>query len=170
MRQVLKRHSMMYMASQQGSTWNGVFYPGYEGNTNLKAETSKNWEAFIENSNAYQTTRLTDFRSEIKDGIVPAVAASGNNTRVNRAETEVNGLNLTSDWQIKHTLFGLNYSHQKVEGRHSNDVAWSDVNLVPENTGLVYIGYQHPRFDVRTELQYVDERRDVLFLMLATIY
>ena len=143
-----------------GSTWNGVFYPGYEGNTNLKAETSKNWEAFIENSNAYQTTRLTGFRSEIKDGIVPAVAASGNNTRVNRAETEVNGLNLTSDWQIKHTLFGLNYSHQKVEGRHSNDVAWSDVNLVPENTGLVYIGYQHPRFDVRTELQYVDERRD----------
>lgn len=143
-----------------GSTWDGVFYPGYEGNIDLKAETSKTWEAFIENSNPYQTTRLTGFRSKIKNGIVPAVAVSGNNTRVNRAETDVNGLSLASDWQMKHTLFGFNYSHQTVEGRDSKDGAWTDVNLVPENTGLVYVGYQQPRFDIRTELQYVDERRD----------
>ena len=41
----------------------------YEGNPNLKAETSKNWEAFIENSNQYHKTRLTGFQSKLNDGL-----------------------------------------------------------------------------------------------------
>ena len=144
----------------EGYSWKDVYYPGYVGNENLKAETSKNWEAFIEHSNAYQTTRLTGFQSKIEDGIIPLTLASGDKTRTNRAETKVKGVTLVSDWTVNNTLFGLSYTNQSVEGRNATQGEYTTDNTIPKNTGLLYLGYKQPKFDIRSELEYVDDRHD----------
>ena len=86
--------------------------------------------------------------------------ASGDKTRTNRAETKVKGVTLVSDWTVNNTLFGLSYTNQSVEGRNATQGEYTTDNTIPKNTGLLYLGYKQPKFDIRSELEYVDARHD----------
>ena len=128
-------------------------YP-YEGNPNLKAETSKNWEVFIENSNQYHKTRLTGFQSRLDDGLFYKFGFPS--TTTNKSEAKIKGINLKSDWQVNHILFGIDYTNQRIESKNTGEIFKEDNNQ-PENKGIIYVGYQHPTFDIRLENQYVGD-------------
>ena len=142
-----------YDAFAVNPAWN------YIGNPNLKAETSKNTEVFVEYSNALTTTRLTAYQSDINDRITTEkLANSSYSTTVNRNESEIKGLSLTSDWTLNNTLFGLNYTNQRIEDTNQGIVT-EDASIA-ENIGLAYIGYKQPSFDIRAESQYTGKRVD----------
>lgn len=128
---------------------------GYRGNPNLKAETSKNWEVFAENSNQYHKTRLTGYQSKLTDGLFDQRATPS--TTINQDEVKIQGINLTSDWKVNNLLFGLNYDYQKTENTKG---ANKDKELThrPNHKGVVYVGYQQLNYDIRAEVQYLGER------------
>lgn len=129
---------------------------GYRGNPNLKAETSKNWDVFVENSNQYHKTRLTGYQSKLIDGLFYQSATTPSTT-INQDEVQVQGINLTSDWQVNKLLLGLNYDYQKTENTKGTNKG-KELTHRPNHKGLFYIGYQQPNFDVRAEIQYLGER------------
>ncbi|ELA08615.1 TonB-dependent receptor [Moraxella macacae 0408225] len=124
---------------------------GYRGNPNLKAETSNNREVFIENSNAYQTTRLTGYQSNLIDAIVSDYSKSPATT-FNQGKMQIKGVNLTSDWQIDKVLFGINYDYQDTKDQNGKGLPFH-----PHYKGLIYVGYQQPKFDVRLEQQKIGD-------------
>ena len=157
------RMGASYATGFRAPTFNDLYghaegsYP-YEGNPNLKAETSKNWEAFIENSNQYHKTRLTGFQSKLNDGLFYQYNFQAPSTTVNKSEAKIKGINLTSDWQVNHILFGIDYTNQRIESKNTGEVFKEDNNQ-PENKGIIYVGYQHPTFDIRLENQYVGDTK-----------
>ena len=113
----------------------------------------------MEYSNALTTTRLTAYQSDINDRITTEkLANSSYSTKVNRNESEIKGLSLTSDWTLNNTLFGLNYTNQRIEDTNQGIVT-EDASIA-ENIGLAYIGYKQPSFDIRAESQYTGKRVD----------
>lgn len=125
---------------------------GYQGNPNLKVETSRNGELFVENSNASQTSRLTGYRSKLNDGLFYQYNTDRPSTTVNQQQATIQGINVVSDWHINHSSFGVNYDYQ--QGKDEND---KTLKAIPKHKGLVYVGYQQPNYDVRAEWQHVGE-------------
>lgn len=146
-----------YATGFRAPTFNEL-YNTSSGNPNLKAETSKNFEVFAEYNNDLQTTRITGYKNKVKDLInwvsqpTPENKWAGINKNFNKAD--IKGVSLTSDWQIKDILFGLNYDYQQAKNS-DND---TDLPIRPKNKGLIYVGYRQPAFDVRTEVQYMGKR------------
>ena len=138
-----------YSTGFRAPTFNDLYYPGYN-NPDLKPESSKNTEVFVEYNKGNQISRLTGYHTDVKDLI-------GGNT--NTGEAKIKGLSLTSDWRVDSFLFGLGYDYLDAK----NDTSASpnkgnDLVYRPKNSGLIYIGYQQPTFDVRLEAKHTDDR------------
>ena len=138
-----------YATNFRAPTFNDLYYPGYS-NSNLKSETSKNSEIFVEHSNNLQKTRVTTYQSDIKNKI----QADENYIPQNIAQAKIKGVNLQSDWHINNLLFGFNYDYTNAEDKATG----LQLTYQPKNKGIVYLGYQQPKYDIRTELQHVGER------------
>lgn len=111
-------------------------------------QTNKNWETFVENRGKNHVTRFTAYQTDYKNKIVWI-----NNATSNVPNSSIKGVNLTSDWQLNHILFGINYDYQKAE----NDKTKQILAHHPKHRGLIYVGYQQPKFDIRAEAQYASK-------------
>lgn len=145
------RVGVNYATGFKAPTFNQLFWPG-GGNPNLKPETSKNTELFLEMVGKQHRTRLTGYYSDVKDLITGWPAAN-----INQAKIE--GLTLSSDWQFDHYLAGISYDYQE-----ANDVTVvagnktkNNLSIRPEHKGTAYLGYAHDDFDVRAEYQQVGD-------------
>lgn len=138
-----------YATGFRAPTFNDLYYPGYS-NPDLKPETSKNTEVFVEYNKGNQNSRLTGYYTDVDDLI---------NNATNTSEAQIKGLSLTSDWSVNSFLFGLGYDYLEAKDKTTNSANY-DNELVyrPKNSGLIYVGYQQPAFDVRLEAKYTDER------------
>lgn len=143
-----------YATGFRAPTFNDLYFPGYS-NPNLKPEKTENTEVFVEYSNEDQRSRLTGYYTDAEDLI------SGG---TNISEAKIKGLSLTSDWFVDSLIFGLGYDYLDAEDRNSTQPAFGDStygnDLVyrPKHTGLIYVGYQQPRYDVRLEAKYTSDR------------
>jgi vitamin B12 transporter len=138
-----------YATGFRAPTLNDLYYPGYS-NPDLKPETSKNTEVFVEYNKGNQLSRLTGYHTDVEDLI-------GGNT--NTGEAKIKGLSLTSDWRVNSFLFGLGYDYLDAKDDTSASAnKGNDLVYRPKNSGLVYIGYQQPTFDIRLEAKHTDDR------------
>ncbi|MGM8870655.1 TonB-dependent receptor domain-containing protein [Psychrobacter sp. 2Y5] len=138
-----------YSTGFRAPTFNDLYYPGYS-NPNLKPETSKNTEVFVEYNKGNQVSRLTGYHTDVEDLI-------GGNT--NTAEAKIKGLSLTSDWQVNSFIFGLGYDYLKAENNTSGSSnKGNELVYRPKNSGLIYVGYQQPSYDLRLEAKHTDDR------------
>ena len=81
----------------------------------------------------------------------------GGNT--NTAEAKIKGLSLTSDWQVNSFIFGLGYDYLKAENNTSGSSnKGNELVYRPKNSGLIYVGYQQPSYDLRLEAKHTDDR------------
>ena len=132
----------------------------YIPNEDLSVEKSKNLEIFIESNDAIQTTRLTAFRSNVKDLITNMELPGYKYQATNVDEARLSGYNLTSDWQLSNLLFGGQYAYTDAEERLGTNKG-KQLVFRPEHTGLIYVGYQAANFDIRTEAEYVGKTYNV---------
>ncbi len=138
-----------YSTGFRAPTFNDLYYPGFS-NPNLKPETSKNTEVFVEYNKGNQISRLTGYYTDVEDLI-------GGNT--NTGEAKIKGLSLTSDWLIDSFIFGLGYDYLDAKDDTSGSTnKGNDLVYRPKNSGLIYVGYQQPTFDVRLEAKHTDDR------------
>ena len=138
-----------YSTGFRAPTFNDLYYPGYN-NPDLKPETSKNTEVFVEYNKGNQISRLTGYHTDVEDLI-------GGNT--NTGEAKIKGVSLTSDWRVNSFLFGLGYDYLDAKDKTANSANYNnDLVYRPQNSGLIYIGYQQPTFDVRLEAKHTDDR------------
>ncbi|PKH68682.1 TonB-dependent receptor [Psychrobacter sp. 4Dc] len=138
-----------YATGFRAPTFNDLYYPG-DNNPNLKPERSENTEVFIEYANDMQTSRLTGYHTDAEDLI-----ASGTNI----SEAKIKGLSLTSDWNMNDFIFGLGYDYLDAKNKTKTNANFDQqLPYRPKNSGLVYIGYQQPTFDMRLEAKYSDDR------------
>jgi vitamin B12 transporter len=138
-----------YATGFRAPTFNDLYYPGYS-NPDLKPETSKNTEVFVEYNKGSQISRLTGYHTDVDDFISNAT---------NTSKAQIKGLSLTSDWRVSSFVFGLGYDYLDAKNKTKNDVNFDQqLPYRPKNSGLVYIGYQQPTFDMRLEAKYSDDR------------
>ena len=130
--------------------------PVYGGDLNLRPETSDNYEVFAQYNGQYErmshNTRLTGYRNDVDDLI-----AYSNFQAKNINEAKIEGVSLTSDWEMNDYLFGGSYDYQQAK---DNSGGSNDDNFLPfrpEHQGLVYVGYRLPSLDVRAEYEYVGD-------------
>ena len=151
-----------YATGFRAPTFNDAYFKSsyFSGNPNLKPETSKNSEIFIENQHTFaplsakQKTRLTAYHSKLTDGIV---ITDNYSTMENLDSATIKGLNLSSDWQRNPLLFGLNYDYQDSENGGKKNKG-KQLTYRATHKGLAYIGYQRPKFDIRAEMEYSGKR------------
>lgn len=138
-----------YATGFRAPTFNDLYYPG-DNNPNLKPERTENTEVFVEYANGVQTSRLTGYHTDAEDLI-----ASGTNI----SEAKIKGLSLTSDWNMSTFIFGLGYDYLDAKNKTRTNANFDQqLPYRPKNSGLVYIGYQQPMFDMRLEAKYSDDR------------
>ena len=66
---------------------------------------------------------------------------------------------MTSDWSVSSFVFGLGYDYLEAKDKTTNSANYNnDLVYRPQNSSLIYLGYQQPAFDVRLEAKYTDER------------
>lgn len=127
----------------------------YVPNENLKVEKSKDFEAFIESATDLQLTRLTAFNSHVDDLIDNDQDPVTKKYRaVNIDKAKLTGFSLTSDWQINQVLFGGHYTRTDAEEQRGANKG-NQLVFRPKHTGLAYVGYQAPSFDIKTEVEHV---------------
>lgn len=148
-----------YATNFRAPTFNDLYWQGSE-NPNLKPETSKNGEIFVENHNQNQRTRLTVYQSKLTDKLawVTTDPKTYAGQMQNIDKVDIKGASLTSDWTVNNLLFGASYDYVDTEDKKTG----KELTYQPKNKGMVYVGYQQPQFDIRAEVQHVGERfRDV---------
>lgn len=130
----------------------------YVPNENLKVEKSNNLEVFIESNTDHQMTRITGFNSNVSDLIENVYdPATYKYKATNIDSAQLSGYSITSDWQLNNVLLGGQYTYTHAENR-SGPNKGKQLVFRPEHTGLAYIGYQAPKFDVRAEAEYGGKR------------
>lgn len=140
-----------YATGFRAPTFNDIQY----GVDNLKPETSKNSELFIENRTANQSTRLTGFMSKVNDKII--INPDNNYLSQNVDKVDIKGATLTTDWQFGYLTTGASYTHQSVKnatGRNEDKF----LKYVPKDQGNWYIGYSQPKYDIRAEVEHIGKR------------
>lgn len=155
------RAGVNYAKGYRVPTFNDLYWPGSE-NPGLKPETSDNYEAFLEYATSLQLTRVTGYRNKVEDLLTyksqfdsEGQWIGGRTENIEKAKVE--GVTLTSDWNINDYLFGLSYDYQKAKNNSGNANDGNDLNNRPEHKGLIYVGYQLADLDLRAEYQYVDK-------------
>ncbi|WP_227430588.1 TonB-dependent receptor domain-containing protein [Psychrobacter sp. I-STPA6b] len=128
---------------------------GGSGNPNLKPETSDNYEVFIENNSQLQTTRLTGYHSKVENLIDYDSNNSWKMGNIDKAR--IQGVTVTSDWNINNYLLGFSYDYQDAKNKSGN-YKGDQIKFRPRHKGLVYAGYQGNDFDVRAEVQHISDR------------
>ena len=130
-------------------TFNDLYWPG-ASSPDLRPETTETTELFFEFTNNLQATRLTGYYTDAEDLIT-----GGRNI----GKAKIKGVSLTSDWIYDSFLFGLGYDYLKAEDdTKGSNTYGNQLDHRPENSALLYVGYQQPSFDVRLEAKYNDER------------
>ncbi|WP_201583798.1 TonB-dependent receptor plug domain-containing protein [Psychrobacter jeotgali] len=150
-----------YAKGYRAPSFTQLFGPtSWGGNPNLKPETSDNYEAFIEYDTLLQSTRLTGYNNKVED----LIASDGINTpeypygkNINIDKSKIEGVTLTSDWNIDNYLFGLSYDYQKAKDDSGKATDGNYLPIRPEHKGLIYMGYKLSDIDIRAEYQYVDD-------------
>lgn len=150
-----------YAKGYRAPTFNDLYGPtNWGSNPNLKPETSDNYEAFIEYVNQTQSTRLTGYQNKVTD----LIASDGNKTsqypygkNINIDEAKIEGVTLTSDWNMDNYLFGLSYDYQNAKDNSGKTNDGRYLPIRPEHKGLVYVGYQLSDVNIRAEYQYIDD-------------
>lgn len=150
-----------YAKGFRAPDFNQLYYPG-SGNPDLDAETSDNYEAFIEYKTLLQSTRLTGYYNKVDDLInFNAIYDSKGNyvdgSYENIEQAKINGLTLTSDWELNSYLFGGSYDYQSAKDDSEGVNDGNFLAIRPEHKGLVYVGYRLPSLDIRAEYQYVGD-------------
>ena len=144
-----------YATGFKAPTFNQLYWPqdqwGGGGNPNLRPETSKNSEAFIELTGNNHKTRITGYHTDAKDLIAGWPAQN-----INKAE--ITGVTITSDWQANNYLAGLSYDYQEANAIATNangEKTKSNLTVRPEHKGTAYVGYATDDFNIRAEYQKV---------------
>ncbi|MGX8220085.1 TonB-dependent receptor [Psychrobacter celer] len=138
-----------YATGFRSPTFNDLYWPGFS-NPNLKPERTENTEVFVEYVNDAQTSRLTGYYTDAEDLISSAA---------NISEAKIKGLSLTSDWNMNAFIFGLGYDYLDAKDKTANSASYNQqLAYRPKNSGMVYVGYQQPMFDVRLEAKHTDDR------------
>ncbi|WP_201617134.1 TonB-dependent receptor plug domain-containing protein [Psychrobacter urativorans] len=153
------RAGASYAKGFRAPTFNDI-YPGYGGDSDLKPESSDNYEAFVEYETLLQLTRLTGYRNEVEDLIASDGIPTPENpygSIKNIDEAKIEGLSLTSDWVIDNYLLGGSYDYQKAKDNSGGSDDGNFLAIRPEHKGLVYAGYRLPSLDIRAEYQYVGD-------------
>lgn len=150
-----------YAKGFRAPDFNELYYPG-SGNPRLNAETSDNYEAFIEYDTLLQSTRLTGYHNKVDDLINFNALYDSNGKYIggsyeNIEQTKTKGVSLTSDWVINNYLLGGSYDYQQAKDDSSKANDGNFLAIRPEHKGLVYMGYRLPSLDIRAEYQYVDD-------------
>ncbi|HAR76868.1 MAG TPA: TonB-dependent receptor [Psychrobacter sp.] len=149
-----------YAKGFRAPSFNDLYSP-FGGNADLKAETSDNYEVFIKYDTPLQSTRLTGYRNNVEDLItyvtkpVPGNPFAGGSENVNEAKIE--GVSLTSDWELNSYLFGGSYDYQQAKDSSGGANDDNFLAIRPEHKGLLYAGYRLPSLDLRAEYQYVGD-------------
>lgn len=147
------RTGASYAKGFRSPTFNESYGPAFWGsNPDLKPESSHNYELFGEYNTPQGRTRLTAYQNKVEN-MIAWDAISNKNQNIDQAK--IQGISLTSDWNISDYLFGLSYDYQKATNDGTGANAGKLLAIRPKNKGLIYAGYQHKQFDVRGEYQYV---------------
>lgn len=126
--------------------------PAYGGDLNLNPETSDNYEVFAQYDSTNHSTRLTGYRSDV-DNLI----AYSNFEAKNINSAKIEGISLTSDWEMNDYLFGGSYDYNQAEDSSGGSDDGNSLPYRPEHEGLVYVGYRLPSLDIRAEYQYVGD-------------
>ncbi|WP_301448977.1 TonB-dependent receptor [Psychrobacter sp.] len=150
-----------YAKGFRAPDFNELYYPG-SGNPRLNAETSDNYEAFIEYETLLQSTRLTGYHNKVDDLINFNALYDSDGKYIggsyeNIEQTKTKGVSLTSDWVINNYLLGGSYDYQQAKDDSGKANDGNFLAIRPEHKGLVYMGYRLPSLDIRAEYQYVDD-------------
>lgn len=150
-----------YAKGFRAPDFNELYYPN-SGNPRLNAETSDNYEAFIEYDTLLQSTRLTGYHNKVDDLINFNALYNDQGKYIggsyeNIVQAKIKGVSLTSDWIINNYLFGGSYDYQQAKDDSGKANDGNFLAVRPEHKGLVYVGYRLPSLDIRAEYQYVDD-------------
>lgn len=150
-----------YAKGFRAPNFNELYYPN-SGNINLIAETSDNYEAFIEYDTLLQSTRLTGYQNKVDDlinfsALYDAEGQYVGGSYENIEQSKIKGITLTSDWVMGNYLLGGSYDYQQAQDDSGSINDGNFLAIRPEHKGLVYAGYRLPSLDIRAEYQYVGD-------------
>lgn len=134
-----------YATGYNQPTFNALYYPKY-GNPDLKPEKSKNVEGFFELFNSNFTSRVTVYNNRVTD----LISGSKN---INKAE--LLGVTVKTDYKKGNFSSGLHYDYLDAQDKS----AGKELPYRAEQSAGAYIGYNQGKLTLRTELDYVGDRR-----------
>ena len=155
------RANLGYGTAFKAPTFNDLYYPptfGFQGNPDLRPESSRNTEAALHYEAGLQHVSLTAYYNEVKDLISWGALPSGIWMPANVANARLKGSTLAYDGRIG--SFNLAASYDYLDPRDTDTG-----KLLPrraKNYGMAAVGQQIGPFEWRVEMQASDYRYDTV--------